>query len=104
MAAFVSEMWRLVRPGEALAVTTWGPDLFEPANSVFWDAVQQVEPSLFKSVNPWDEIVTTDALVNLFARAGVTGGSAQAVPGTQRRQRSSGTWSSGPATAPPWTP
>lgn len=25
MAAFVAEMWRLVRPGGVLAVTTWGP-------------------------------------------------------------------------------
>src|SRR5262249_5036925 len=36
MAAFVQEMWRLVRPGGTLAVTTWGPALFEPANSHFW--------------------------------------------------------------------
>jgi len=28
MAAFTAEMWRLVRPGGTLAVTTWGPDLF----------------------------------------------------------------------------
>jgi ubiquinone/menaquinone biosynthesis C-methylase UbiE len=34
MAAFVAAMWRLIRPGGQLAVTTWGPGLFEPANSV----------------------------------------------------------------------
>jgi ubiquinone/menaquinone biosynthesis C-methylase UbiE len=33
MEAFVAEMWRLVRPGGVLAITTWGPGLFEPANS-----------------------------------------------------------------------
>ena len=51
MAAFVAEMWRLVRPGGVLAVTTWGPGLFEPANSQFWEAVREVEPSLFKAFN-----------------------------------------------------
>jgi len=39
MPGFVREMWRLVRPGGTLAVTTWGPDLFEPGTSVFWEEV-----------------------------------------------------------------
>src|SRR5499433_2209537 len=71
MAAFVAEMWRLVRPGGVLAVTTWGPGLFEPANSHFWETVREVEPSLFKAFNPWDEITTPQALAGLFSRAGV---------------------------------
>jgi len=71
MAAFVAEMWRMVRPGGVLAVTTWGPGLFEPANSHFWEAVREVEPSLFKAFNPWDEITTPEALADLFSRAGV---------------------------------
>jgi ubiquinone/menaquinone biosynthesis C-methylase UbiE len=58
MAAFVAEMWRLVRPGGVLAITTWGPGLFEPANGHFWESVRKVEPSLFKAFNPWDEITT----------------------------------------------
>jgi ubiquinone/menaquinone biosynthesis C-methylase UbiE len=71
MSAFVAEMWRLVRPGGVLAVTTWGPGLFEPANSYFWEAVREVEPSLFKAFNPWDEVITPEALAGLFSRAGV---------------------------------
>src|SRR6516164_2834703 len=39
MAAFTAEMWRLVRPGGVLAITTWGPGLFEPANSLFWATI-----------------------------------------------------------------
>src|SRR5690349_1979412 len=31
MTAFAAGMWRLVRPGGMLAITTWGPGLFEPA-------------------------------------------------------------------------
>lgn len=71
MTAFVQEMWRLVRPGGVLAVTTWGPDLFEPANSCFWRCVGKVEPSLVKKFNPWDAIVTPAALAELLTRAGV---------------------------------
>lgn len=40
MPAFVAEMWRLVRPGGVLAITTWGPGLFEPADSHFWESVR----------------------------------------------------------------
>jgi ubiquinone/menaquinone biosynthesis C-methylase UbiE len=71
MPAFVSEMWRLVRAGGVLAITTWGPGVFEPANSAFWRHVEQTEPALFKAFNPWDEITTPGALADLFARGGV---------------------------------
>jgi SAM-dependent methyltransferase len=81
MPAFVAEMWRLVRVGGTLAVTTWGAGLFEPASGLFWEAVRQAEPSLFKAFNPWDEITSVPALVDLFARAGISHATAQAVPG-----------------------
>lgn len=71
MPAFAAQMWRLARPGGALAITTWGPGLFEPANSLFWDAVGQVEPSLVRAFNPWDEITTPAALAALFPPAAV---------------------------------
>src|SRR5262249_36446403 len=71
MTAFAAEMWRLVRPGGVLAITTWGPGLFEPANEIFWDSVRAVEPELYKAFNPWDEITTPEALAALCARAGV---------------------------------
>lgn len=84
MEAFVAEMWRLVRPGGVLAITTWGPGLFEPANSLFWDCVGAVEPSLFKAFNPWDEITSPAALEDLFARAGAVPVTVQAVAGRHR--------------------
>ena len=71
MAAFVREMWRLTGPRGVLAVTTWGPGLFEPANSLFWRCVGEEEPALYKAFNPWDEITTPAALAGLFSRAGV---------------------------------
>jgi ubiquinone/menaquinone biosynthesis C-methylase UbiE len=81
MAGFVAEMWRLVRPGGVLAVTTWGPGLFEPANAVFWESVRDVEPSLFKAFNPWDEITTEAALADLLSRGGVDRPDVAAAPG-----------------------
>jgi ubiquinone/menaquinone biosynthesis C-methylase UbiE len=83
MAAFVAEMWRLVRPGGVLAITTWGQGLWEPASTCFWESVRAVEPSLFKAFNPWDEITTPQALADLFARGGVPGPQVVASPGQQ---------------------
>jgi ubiquinone/menaquinone biosynthesis C-methylase UbiE len=81
MPAFVAELWRLVRPGGTLAITTWGPDWCEPASSVFWESVRAVEPTLFRAFNPWDEITTEPALADLLARAGVPGATVQATTG-----------------------
>jgi len=81
MAAFTAEMWRLVGPGGLLAITTWGSGLFEPANTIFWDSVRAIEPSLFKAFNPWDEITTPQALQDLYSRAGVANPAALAAPG-----------------------
>jgi ubiquinone/menaquinone biosynthesis C-methylase UbiE len=81
MTAFTTRMWRLLRPGGVLAVTTWGPGLFEPANDLFWKAIGEVEPSLFRAFNPWDQVTTPEALEELFARAGVADPDVVAVPG-----------------------
>ena len=81
MAGFVAQMWRLVRPGGVLAITTWGPGLFEPANTAFWESVRHVEPSLFKAFNPWDEITTEAALADLLSRGGVKHPAVMATPG-----------------------
>jgi ubiquinone/menaquinone biosynthesis C-methylase UbiE len=81
MPAFAAEMWRLVRPGGTLAITTWGPDFCEPASSVFWGTVREIEPALFRAFNPWDEITTGPALAGLFARAGIVDAAVEATTG-----------------------
>jgi hypothetical protein len=75
-----------------LAVTTWGPGLFEPANSLFWEAVGAVEPSLVRAFNPWDQITTPAALRELFARAGVTDPDVVAVSGRHPLERPDAFW------------
>jgi ubiquinone/menaquinone biosynthesis C-methylase UbiE len=66
----VRELWRLVRPGGRLAITTWGPRFFEPASTAFWNAVRSERSDLYKGFNPWDRISEPDALHALFLSAG----------------------------------
>jgi ubiquinone/menaquinone biosynthesis C-methylase UbiE len=84
MEAFVAEMWRLVRPGGRLAITTWGPGLFEPANSLFWLTVRELLPAHHKPFHPWDEITTPTRLLTLFNRAGIDEVMVDAVAGEHR--------------------
>lgn len=71
MEAATRELWRLVRPGGKLAITTWGPRFFEPMNSAFWNSVQEVKPDLYKGFNPWDRICDPQSLRSMLAGAGV---------------------------------
>jgi ubiquinone/menaquinone biosynthesis C-methylase UbiE len=70
MQASVLELWRLVRPGGKLAITTWGPRLFEPVNTAFWNSVREVRPDLYKGFNPWDRICDVESVRSILAGAG----------------------------------
>jgi ubiquinone/menaquinone biosynthesis C-methylase UbiE len=65
------ELWRMVRPGGNLAITTWGPRFWEPAYSVWNQAVQRERPDLVAAFNPWDRITTTEGVLQLFTDAGI---------------------------------
>src|SRR5689334_3958316 len=43
----------MVRPGGQLAITTWGPRMFEPGTAHWWTAVKAVRPDLIPAVSPW---------------------------------------------------
>lgn len=81
MAGAVRGLWNFVRPGGQLAITTWGPRVFEPANAIFWDAIRAVRPELYKDFNPWDRIATPEAVRAMMADGGVANGVAEAVSG-----------------------
>lgn len=82
MEAAVSELFRRVRPGGKLAVTTWGPRLFEPASAAFWASIRAIKPELYKGFNPWDRITETEAVRSLFTTSGVEDLEVVAEPGT----------------------
>src|SRR6266480_4370011 len=71
MQMAVRELWRCVRPGGQLAVTTWGPNLFEPANNAFWRSIQNVQADLYKGFNPWDRIKDPASLTKILREGGV---------------------------------
>ena len=69
MHAALRELKRVARG--TVAITTWGPELFEPANTAFWNSIRSVRPDLHKSFNPWDRISHVDAVRSLFVAAGL---------------------------------
>jgi ubiquinone/menaquinone biosynthesis C-methylase UbiE len=71
MESLVAELWRIVRPGGKLAVTTWGPRIFAPAYEVWNEAVRKARPDLYAAYNPWDRITSPDAVRALFRGAGI---------------------------------
>jgi len=81
MAAAVSALWHLVRPGGKLVITTWGPRWFEPATSVFWNAIREVRPDLYKGFNPWDRVCDPPSLRDLLRASGVVDTQIVAEPG-----------------------
>ncbi|GLI93420.1 class I SAM-dependent methyltransferase [Methylocystis echinoides] len=83
MVSATKELWRMVRPGGRLAITTWGPDLFEPANTAFWDAIRIERPDLLKGFNPWERISTPVGLGQMLDEAGVTNPDILAEAGNQ---------------------
>jgi SAM-dependent methyltransferase len=72
MVMAMNELWRRVRPGGRLAVTTWGLNFFEPGSTAFWRSIRDVRPDLYKGFNPWDRIDTPESLKGVFDKAGVT--------------------------------
>jgi ubiquinone/menaquinone biosynthesis C-methylase UbiE len=76
-------LWRLLRPGGQLVITTWGPRFGEPGSSAFWNAVRRERPELYKGFNPWDRICDPDALAAVFREAGVEAVDAQAESSVQ---------------------
>jgi ubiquinone/menaquinone biosynthesis C-methylase UbiE len=72
MEGAIRELWRMLRPGGKLAITSWGEKVFEPANKVFWDSIEAVRPDLVKKFTPWDRIGTPAALQALLESGGAT--------------------------------
>lgn len=82
MVEAVRQLWQHVRPGGRLAITTWGPNFFEPINTVFWNSVRGERPDLYKAFLPWERIAQPEALRELMLAAGVSDPKAELEMGT----------------------
>lgn len=69
METLLKELWRMVKPGGKLAITTWGPDLFAPVYREWREAVKKERPDLYTAFNPWDRITDVASVKNLFSSA-----------------------------------
>jgi ubiquinone/menaquinone biosynthesis C-methylase UbiE len=82
MVAAIQELWRMVRPGGKLAITSWGEAVFEPGNQLFWRVIEQERPDLYRSFAPWDKIKHADSLQALLEAGGATQVNVSAETGT----------------------
>jgi ubiquinone/menaquinone biosynthesis C-methylase UbiE len=89
----VRELWRAVRPGGRLAITTWGPRFFEPASAAFWRSIRSARPDLYRAFHPWDRITEPAALRELMISAGATGAEVVAVNGSHAIATPEAWWS-----------
>lgn len=72
MEAAVAELWRMLRPGGKLAITSWGARVFEPANQTFWHVIQSERPELYREFAPWERIGNPASLKALLESGGAT--------------------------------
>ena len=93
MPAAVRELWKLVRPGGQLAITTWGPRFFEPVNTVFWDTVREVRPDLYKGFNPWDRICDASSVKSMLSEGGILAQDIEAEFGVHKLETADDWWS-----------
>jgi ubiquinone/menaquinone biosynthesis C-methylase UbiE len=72
MEAAIAELWRMLRPGGKLAITSWGHRVFEPANQIFWQTIEVERPELYKQFTPWYRIGDPAGLKALLESSGAT--------------------------------
>jgi ubiquinone/menaquinone biosynthesis C-methylase UbiE len=92
MVRQVQELWRMVRPGGQIAITTWGPRMFEPGSAAWWAAVKQFRPDLYNAFNPWERIITVEAVRQLLTESGIENAEVIAEDGQQALQTPDDWW------------
>jgi len=92
MTKQVAELWRMVGPGGQLAITTWGPRMFEPGSRAWWNAVKAHAPDLHSAFTPWERITTVEAVRELLAGAGVPDPTIVAESGRQSLRTADDWW------------
>ena len=92
MEGLIRELWRMVRPGGKLAVTTWGPRIFEPAYSRWRKVIKQERPDLYSAFNSWDRITDPVLVRRLLQDGGATNIEITSQDGNQRLRSAEDWW------------
>ena len=92
VAKQIRELWRMVRPNGQLAITTWGPRVWEPGSTGWWAAVKELRPDLHAAFNPWDRIADSASLRKLFTKAGIAEPAIVAEDGRQKLRSPEDWW------------
>ncbi len=92
MIAALRELWRMLRPGGKLAITSWGEQVFTPASQQFWQTIEVERPDLVKHVMPWDRISEPATLQDLLETAGITQVEVVAETGTHALESAEDWW------------
>jgi ubiquinone/menaquinone biosynthesis C-methylase UbiE len=103
MEGLVRELWRMVRPGGTLAVTTWGPRMFEPAYSRWQAAIKHERPDLYSAFTPWDRITDPESVRRLLADGGAANIAVAAEDGNQILRSAEDWWIVALGSGPRWT-
>jgi ubiquinone/menaquinone biosynthesis C-methylase UbiE len=103
MEGLVHELWRMVRPGGKLAVTSWGPRFCEPVYARWLIALGKERPDLVNAFNPWDRITDVVSVRKLLQDGGVK--DAEVVPedGVQALRSADDWWTIALGTGLRWT-
>jgi ubiquinone/menaquinone biosynthesis C-methylase UbiE len=91
MLAQLRVLTRLLRPGGVLAVTTWGPRMFEPLYSAFLESVR-VRRAGLSEYRPWDRLTTPENVAALISEAGFEHLAVRAEPGREILDRPEDWW------------
>jgi SAM-dependent methyltransferase len=76
MAALAADLWRLVRPGGQLAITTLGEGVFEPGFSPWQEEVRAERQDTILEF-PWQRTGDPGVVRQLLADAGIPGGAVE---------------------------
>lgn len=103
MEVLIKELWRMVRRGGKLAVTTWGPRLFAPVYDIWRDAVKAERADLYTAFNPWDRITEVPAVESLFHTARIKNVEVVAEDGLQTLRKPEDWWTIALGSGLRWT-